>query len=193
MWQVLAGDVQLVRQVFAHLLEVLLLSLPYQEKRKGNRTVRVETSIPKAVRPHTHTYTHTCIHTYIHTHTHTHTHTHAHTLTCIYTHTHLHIIMHTHTLTYIRTYTHIHKHTHTHTQATNAIGVLCQVDEVAEVVMEIFSRLLSTLLLRIGVSCTMEPPEGPKGKRPSSIRYLTQVKGHGCSEAGEFGMQGRII
>lgn len=55
MWQVLTGDLQLLQQVFAHLLEVLSLSLPYQEKRKAsskNKTtssVRGETTIPKAV------------------------------------------------------------------------------------------------------------------------------------------------
>ena len=49
MWQVLTGEVQLVQQVFAHLLEVLSLSLPYQEKTKANRVKRLETGIPKAV------------------------------------------------------------------------------------------------------------------------------------------------
>ena len=49
MWQVLTGEVQLVQQVFFHLLEVLSLSLPYQEKTKGNRMKRMETSIPKTV------------------------------------------------------------------------------------------------------------------------------------------------
>lgn len=50
MWHVLAGDPQLLQQVFSHLLEVLSLSLPYQEKAKGGgKTTRAETSIPKAV------------------------------------------------------------------------------------------------------------------------------------------------
>ena len=50
MWHVLTGEPKLVREVFAHLLEVLTLSLPYQEKIKNNRTLRIETDIPKAVR-----------------------------------------------------------------------------------------------------------------------------------------------
>ena len=50
MWQVLAGEPQLLRMVFSHLLEVLTLSLPYQEKARGQgRVSRVETSVPKAV------------------------------------------------------------------------------------------------------------------------------------------------
>lgn len=50
MWHVLAGEPQLLRMVFSHLLEVLALSLPYQEKVKGQgRITRVETDIPKAV------------------------------------------------------------------------------------------------------------------------------------------------
>lgn len=50
MWHVLAGEPQLLRLVFSHLLEVLSLSLPYQEKAKGQgRITRVETDIPKAV------------------------------------------------------------------------------------------------------------------------------------------------
>ena len=53
MWHVLAGEAQLLRMVFSHLLEVLSLSLPYQEKAKGQgRTTRVETSVPKAVSVH---------------------------------------------------------------------------------------------------------------------------------------------
>ena len=49
MWHVLTGEAQLVRQVFSNLLEVLSLSLPYQEKIKSNRTIRIETEIPKSV------------------------------------------------------------------------------------------------------------------------------------------------
>ena len=50
MWHVLAGDAQLLRQVFAHLLEVLSLTLPYQEKTKsGGKTTNIETIVPKAV------------------------------------------------------------------------------------------------------------------------------------------------
>ena len=50
MWHILAGETQLLRMVFSHLLEVLSLSLPYQEKARGQgRVSRVETTIPKAV------------------------------------------------------------------------------------------------------------------------------------------------
>ena len=49
MWDVMTGDVQLMKNVFIHLLDVLSLTLPYQEKARGNITVKVETSVPKAV------------------------------------------------------------------------------------------------------------------------------------------------
>ena len=49
MWQVFVGEGPLIEQVFTTLLEVISLSLPYQEKVKGTKTVRVETAIPKAV------------------------------------------------------------------------------------------------------------------------------------------------
>lgn len=49
MWDVMTGDVQLMKNVFTHLLEVLSLTLPYQEKPRGNITVKIETSVPKAV------------------------------------------------------------------------------------------------------------------------------------------------
>ena len=50
MWHILAGEPQLLKIVFSNLLEVLSLSLPYQEKAKGQgKTSRVETAIPKAV------------------------------------------------------------------------------------------------------------------------------------------------
>ena len=53
MWHVLAGEPQLLRMVLSHLLEVLSLSLPYQEKAKGQgRVTRVETTSPKAVSEH---------------------------------------------------------------------------------------------------------------------------------------------
>ena len=50
MWQVLCGDEAILRRVFLQLLEVLTLSLPYQEKHKGNKIVLHPTEIPKAVR-----------------------------------------------------------------------------------------------------------------------------------------------
>ena len=49
MWQVFVGEGPLIEQVLTNLLEVLNLSLPYQEKIKGSKTLRVETAIPKAV------------------------------------------------------------------------------------------------------------------------------------------------
>lgn len=49
MWQVLVSDEATITQVFQHILEVLSFSLPYQEKRKGSTTVRLETDVPKAV------------------------------------------------------------------------------------------------------------------------------------------------
>ena len=49
MWQVLCGDEAILRKVFTYLLEVLNLSLPYQEKNKGNKIVRHPTDIPKSV------------------------------------------------------------------------------------------------------------------------------------------------
>ena len=54
-------------------------------------------------------------------------------------------------------------------QATNAIGVLCEVEELQEVVKQLFPRVLATLLLRLGVSSTIEPPESKKA--PSCIRW----------------------
>lgn len=98
MWQVLVGEGQLVRQVFDQLLEVISLSLPYQEKRKGSNFIRVETATPKA--------------------------------------------------------------------ATHAIGVLCAVPEATDISKDLFSRILATLLLRVGVSSTIEPPDS-KTKTPA--------------------------
>lgn len=50
MWHILAGEAHLLRSVFSNLLEVLSLSLPYQEKAKGQGKVSiVETTLPKAV------------------------------------------------------------------------------------------------------------------------------------------------
>ena len=50
MWQVLVSDEGTITQVFQHILEVLSFSLPYQEKTKGNKVVRTEMNVPKAVR-----------------------------------------------------------------------------------------------------------------------------------------------
>lgn len=49
MWQVLVSDEGTITQVFQHILEVLSFSLPYQEKTKGNKVIRTETDVPKAV------------------------------------------------------------------------------------------------------------------------------------------------
>lgn len=50
MWQVLCGDETVLRKVIAQLLEVLTLSLPYQEKHKGNKIVRYHTETPQSVK-----------------------------------------------------------------------------------------------------------------------------------------------
>ncbi len=50
MWQVFVGEGPLLEQVLTHLLEVVTLSLPYQEKIKSGKTLHVETTVPKAVR-----------------------------------------------------------------------------------------------------------------------------------------------
>lgn len=49
MWQVLCGDEAILRRVFSQLLEVLTLSLPYQEKHKGSKIVRHRTETPHSV------------------------------------------------------------------------------------------------------------------------------------------------
>ncbi len=49
MWQVLSSEEIILKSVFTQLLEVLNLSLPYQEKHKGNRIVRHHTETPHAV------------------------------------------------------------------------------------------------------------------------------------------------
>ena len=49
-WQVHSGEPQLIKQVFVHLLDTLFHCVAYQEKMKGNKPVRIETPVPKAVR-----------------------------------------------------------------------------------------------------------------------------------------------
>lgn len=49
MWQVLVSDESTMTKVFQHIFEVLSFSLPYQEKSKGNKIMRIETDVPKAV------------------------------------------------------------------------------------------------------------------------------------------------
>jgi hypothetical protein len=94
MWHVLTGETQLLRMVFTNLLEVMSLSLPYQEKAKGQgRVTRVEANVPKA--------------------------------------------------------------------ASNALGVLCQTEESQEVAKEMFSRILSALILRIGISVVIDSTKKP--------------------------------
>ena len=43
------GDKQLAKIIFEHLLEVIALTLPYQEKDFGGTITRTETHTPKAV------------------------------------------------------------------------------------------------------------------------------------------------
>jgi len=49
MWKVLAGEEGILQRVFAHLLEVLSLSLPYQERNKNGKVVRLPTDVPLSV------------------------------------------------------------------------------------------------------------------------------------------------
>ena len=49
MWDVMTGDLQLMKNVLTHLLEVLSLTLSYQEKSRGSISVKIETPVPKAV------------------------------------------------------------------------------------------------------------------------------------------------
>lgn len=49
MWEIMIGDKQLAKIIFEHLLEVIALTLPYQEKEFGGTVTRTETHTPKAV------------------------------------------------------------------------------------------------------------------------------------------------
>ena len=49
MWEIMIGDKQLAKIIFDHLLEVIALTLPYQEKDFGGTITRTETHTPKAV------------------------------------------------------------------------------------------------------------------------------------------------
>lgn len=49
MWEIIIGDKQLAKIIFEHLLEVIQLTLPYQEKEIGGTITRTETHTPKAV------------------------------------------------------------------------------------------------------------------------------------------------
>ena len=49
--------------------------------------------------------------------------------------------------------------------------MLCQVEEVGLVAKELFSRIFSALLLRVGVSSSIETPD-PKSRKPSCIRSV---------------------
>ena len=49
MWEIMIGDRQLAKIIFEHLLEVIALTLPYQEKDFGGTITRTETHTPKAV------------------------------------------------------------------------------------------------------------------------------------------------
>lgn len=84
----LCGDETILRKVFSQLLEVLTLSLPYQEKHKGNKIVRHRTETPHS--------------------------------------------------------------------ATKAIAVLCCAEDTTAVSKDVFSKIFSALLLRLGVSSTID-------------------------------------
>ena len=47
-------------------------------------------------------------------------------------------------------------------------------EEVGLVAKELFPRIFSTLLLRVGVSSSIEAPD-PKSKKPSSIRSVLPI------------------
>ena len=49
MWEIMIGDKQLAKIIFEYLLEVIALTLPYQEKEFGVSVTRTETHTPKAV------------------------------------------------------------------------------------------------------------------------------------------------
>ena len=52
-------------------------------------------------------------------------------------------------------------------QASNAIGILCQSEESHEVAKEMFARIFSALMLRIGVSVVIE-----NSKKPLCVRCV---------------------
>ena len=151
MWHVLAGDPQLLRQVFLHLLEVLSLSLPYQEKVKsGGKTTRAETSTPKAV-----------------------------SVTPVVVMTLCCFICPPLTLTlleFLKGCIFDPFHSCFLSQASNAIGVLCQAEESSEVAKEMLARIFSALMLRIGISVTIE------GKKPYCVRCRFDACMYVCTE-----------
>ena len=51
MWKVLCGEETILRKVFTKILDVLTLSLPYQEKNKNNKIIRLPTETPQSVSP----------------------------------------------------------------------------------------------------------------------------------------------
>lgn len=53
-------------------------------------------------------------------------------------------------------------------QATKAIAVLCVPEDTGPVAKEFFSKIFSVLLLRMGVSSTID--SDPKSSSPSCIR-----------------------
>lgn len=116
MWQVLCGEESVLRRVFSQLLEVLTLTLPYQEKHKGNKVLRYPTETPQTVSPPP-----------------------PFDVCCGLSHS---------------------------KQATKAFAVLCSKEETTPISKELFSKVFSVLLLRIGVSSTIETD----AKSPSCIR-----------------------
>ncbi|XP_011410499.2 PREDICTED: maestro heat-like repeat-containing protein family member 1 [Amphimedon queenslandica] len=113
LWQVLTGDTQLMTNVIKHLLEVLVLTLPYQERSRTSATSgvasyqRTETPIPKA--------------------------------------------------------------------ATQALAILFEGEECRDVSKELFSKIFSILLLRVGVSACIEGDK-KNPTDPSVIAILAMRK-----------------
>ena len=144
MWQVLVGDEATVTKVFQHILEVLSFSLPYQEKQKGNKTVRTETEVPKAVS--------------------------GYNIAVAVLQNSSPSCHSSRSVQYmIVSWLHAATLTVQLMQASQAIAVLCAVPETGEVAKQLYSKLFTALLLRIGVSSTVDNT----GKEPTCIRYCS--------------------
>ena len=52
-------------------------------------------------------------------------------------------------------------------QASNALGVLCQTEDSKEVAKDMFSKIFSALMLRIGISVMID-----SSKKPLCVRYI---------------------
>lgn len=119
MWEVLTGDIPLFRSVLNHLMEVLTLSLPYQERTRTSAGSvsyqRVETSVPK--------------------------------------------------------------------NASQAIAILCRGEEGKDVTKELFPKMFSILIQRVGISAYIEADKKSKINSSSvAVEALTNFLKHTDSE-----------